>query len=304
MDTTVQELNANGESASQVALADAVLESPSPAKSRTAHLHNKRTGRPPGSPSRDPNAIAMAWVALHWQDDDTVPPTKRAQRLYEFARENPDRFLVMLERVRLLRGDRGPVKTCRAPRGATAFPSVRRVKRVLVSREIAEVTCQLPPEAYQQLPEEYKIVELFASKASSDYVMLIESDALSPVDAGGRIPEARLHVPQQKEAHRAATLSPVTIRNLGLKKLTLGWRELETLFKIFTNTNVRQKLPEDFRLVAVDRTNDGSLEFLFGSESFPTQRAGQAPPETGTVALWEQKQREQEVRPRGQPHRR
>jgi hypothetical protein len=295
MDTTVQEQQANTVAGPQVpptdAAAGAVPDSPSPARSRTAHLKDKRTGRPKGSVSREPNEIAVDWVALHWHQDNAVPPNKRMRRLWEFARERPDLFMVMLERVRQLRGDLGPVKTGRAPRGATGLPTVRRVKRVLVSREIAEVTCQLPPEAYQQLPEEYKIVELFASKASSDYVLLIESDALSPVDAGGRIPEARLHVPQQKEAHRAATLSPVTIRNLGLKKLTLGWRELETLFKIFTNTNVRQKLPEDFRLVSVDRKKDGSLEFLFGSESFDRVCAGQEPPETGTVALYEQRQR-------------
>lgn len=265
-----------------------------PGKRRTDHLRDKRTGRPRGSPSREANEIALDWVAKNWQDDEAVPPTKRAQRLYDFAREFPDRFMVMLERVRLLRGDRGPMKASRAPRGATAFRTVRRVKRVLIPKELAEVTCRLPAEAYQQLPEDFAVVEIFKSKDSPDYVMLIESDALAQVDAGGRIPEQRLHVPQRKDAKsRDVARSVVNVRNIGLKKVTLGYREHESLFKIFTDISVRQKLPEDFRLESVERKKDGSVVFIFASEDFPRLRPGQDPPEAGTVALWEQRQREQ-----------
>jgi hypothetical protein len=128
--------------------------------------------------------IALEWVSKNWHDDNAVAPNKRARRLYDFARENPDRFLVMLERVRQLRGDLGPVKASRAPRGATTFPTMRRVKRFLVPKELVKVTIRVPASAYQQLPEEYRVIEWFTSVDSPDYVVLIESDALSPVCAG------------------------------------------------------------------------------------------------------------------------
>jgi hypothetical protein len=194
-----------------------------------------------------------------------------------------------------LRGNLGPVKPGRAPRGATGFSTIRRVKRLLIPRELAKVTYTLPPEAYQQLPESYITLESFTSKESPDLVLLIESDALGPVAAGGRIPEARLHVPQKT---RAAAKPLVSVENVGLKKLTLGWREQQSLFKIFTGASTKQSLPEDFALVSVELNADGALELVFGSAAFEPVRRGRGVPEMGTMALFEKQQRENDPRNR------
>lgn len=251
-----------------------------PKKSRTDHLKGLR-GRTEGSRNRDPNEKALEWLARNWHKPNPKPPSEQARQMLEAFRQNPLGGLVELERRRRIFGDLGPVKAWRAPRGTTAFPTMRRVKRIIVPMDAVEVTYVCPPEVHQQLPETYTVIELFSSSDSRQRVLLIESDALSPVEPGGRIPEARLHiVPQQKPAKNRTVLMPaVDVQNLGQKKLTLRSRDFELLFRVWSGMEQNQTIPDDFQLASVETKSDFSVELIFASCKFPAQRAREPIPE-------------------------
>jgi hypothetical protein len=60
------------------------------------HLHDKRTGRPPGSKSTPRWVRDVRWAYRHLGKPDAVPPSALAGFLVALAREHPDRFITCL----------------------------------------------------------------------------------------------------------------------------------------------------------------------------------------------------------------